>query len=39
MAEIKRYIRQALSIITYYKELDEEQDASKEEVSSKEEEK
>ena len=36
MAEIKRYIRQVLSIITYYKELDEEQDASKEEVSNKE---
>ena len=31
MAEIKRYIRQALSIITYYKELDEEEDGSEEE--------
>ena len=31
MAEIKRYIRQVLSIVTYYKELDEEEDASKEE--------
>ena len=33
MAELKRYIRQVLSIVTYYKELDEEEDASKEENS------
>ena len=31
MAEIKRYIRQVLSIVTYYKELDEEEDGNEEE--------